>query len=210
MAIFYQGDSSGGNVITNKKKIEDATNKNNPITANNNGGNNGGSNGGTNTGSQSSTDYGQYMADYYQSLVNTINKQRQEKENLANARYEQLVKQANDNYDSSINNITKNNAYTNRWLNQTYGGANGQGLSNRLRADTNFRNNLYSAQQDLNSALLNAKTDKYNTQAEATNDYINNYNNYITTPLSNTLSSISSAAIDDGSYKKYINKLFGR
>ena len=156
-----------------------------------------------------STDYGQYLADYYSALKNTIEKQRQEQERLANAKYEQLVKQANDNYNSSINNITKNNAYTNRWLNQNYGGTSGQGLSNKLRANTNYENNLYSAKQDLNSALLNAQTDKYNSQAEATNNYLSNYNNYLTSPLSSMLSNVSAAAIDDGSYKKYLNKLWG-
>ena len=166
----------------------------------------GGSSGDTST---STTDYGQYLADYYSALKNTIEQQRQEQERLANAKYEQLVKQANDNYNSSINNITKNNAYTNRWLNQNYGGTSGQGLSNKLRANTNYENNLYSAKQDLNSALLNAQTDKYNSQAEATNNYLNNYNNYLTSPLSSMLSNVSAAAIDDDSYKKYLNKLFG-
>ena len=167
--------------------------------------------GGGPTGStqDTSTDYGQYLADYYSALKNTIEKQRQEQERLANAKYEQLVQQANDNYNSSINNITKNNAYTNRWLNQNYGGTSGQGLSNKLRANTNYENNLYSAKQDLNSALLNAQTDKYNSQAEATNNYLNNYNSYLTSPLSSMLSNVSAAAIDDGSYKKYLNKLWG-
>ena len=179
-----------------------------PTTYGGSGGDVGGSSsgGGTNT---STTDYGQYLADYYSALKNTIEKQRQEQERLANAKYEQLVQQANDNYNSSINNITKNNAYTNRWLNQNYGGTSGQGLSNKLRANTNYENNLYSAKQDLNSALLNAQTDKYNSQAEATNNYLSNYNNYLTSPLSSMLSNVSAAAIDDGSYKKYLNKLWG-
>ena len=118
-------------------------------------------------------------------------------------------KQADDNYNNSINQITKNNAYTNRWLKQNYGGKSGLGLSNSLRANTNYENNLYSALQSLNEAKLNAAADKYNNQAEATNEYLQNYNNYITSPMSNVLSAMSKSSIDDGSYKKYINKLFG-
>ncbi len=163
----------------------------------------------TDNASGEDNSYGQYLADYYQKLIDTINKQKEEQEKLYEAKYKQLVQQANDNYNSAVNSITKNNAYTNRWLKQNYGGLSGQGLSNSLRANTNYNNNLYSAQQDLNSALLNAETDKYNNQAEATNTYLNNYNNYVTSPISNVLSSMSKTAVDDGSYKKYINKLFG-
>ncbi len=155
-------------------------------------------------------DYGQALSDYYNTLKATIEKQRQEQERLAEARYNQLINQANDNYNNSINSITKNNAYTNRWLKQNYGGVSGQGLSNQLRANTNYQNNLYNAQQDLNTAKLNAETDKYNSQAEATNNYLTNYNNYLTSPLSSMLSTTAANAIDDGSYKKYLNQLFSR
>lgn len=231
MAVAMADMKSGGSKKTNNTNIVNANNANSnrvynaSLDANNNvvytkrnnspsGGDNGGSNGGgsssgVNANTSANTDYGQYLADYYQTLVDTINKQRQEQENLANARYEQLVKQANDNYNSSINSITKNNAYTNRWLNQNYGGTNGQGLSNKLRANINYENNLQTAKKDLDSALLNAQTDKYNNQAEATNNYLNNYNSYVTSPLSSMLSNVSAAAIDDGSYRKYLNKLFG-
>lgn len=159
--------------------------------------------------SGSSDNYGDYLKSYYESLIASINAQKQEKERLAEAKYQSLLKQADDNYNNSINQITKNNAYTNRWLKQNYGGASGLGLSNSLRANTNYENNLYSALQSLNEAKLNAETDKYNNQAEATNEYLQNYNNYITSPMSNVLSAMSKSSIDDGSYKKYINKLFG-
>lgn len=155
-------------------------------------------------------DYGQALSDYYNTLKETIERQRQEQERLAQAKYNQLISQANDNYNNSINSITRNNAYTNRWLKQNYGGVSGQGLSNQLRANTNYQNNLYSAQQDLNTAKLNAETDKYNSQAEATNNYISNYNNYLSSPLSSMLSTTAKNAIDDGSYKKYLNQLFSR
>lgn len=158
----------------------------------------------------SSPDYGQALSDYYNTLKATIEKQRQEQEALAQAKYNQLISQANDNYNNSINSITKNNAYTNRWLKQNYGGVSGQGLSNQLRANTNYQNNLYSAQQDLNTAKLNAETDKYNSQAEATNNYLSNFNNYLTSPLSSMLSTVSKNAVDDSSYKKYLNQLFSR
>ena len=157
----------------------------------------------------SNDNYGDYLKSYYDSLVSSINKQREERERLAEAKYQQLLKQADDNYNNSINQITKNNAYTNRWLKQNYGGKSGLGLSNSLRANTNYENNLYSALQSLNEAKLNAAADKYNNQAEATNEYLQNYNNYITSPMSNELSAMSKSSIDDGSYKKYINKLFG-
>ncbi len=167
------------------------------------------SNSSSSSNNNSSSNNGDYLKSYYEALAASINKQKQEKERLAAAKYQQLLKQANDNYNNSINQITKNNAYTNRWLKQNYGGRSGLGLSNSLRANTNYENNLYSALQSLNEAKLNAEADKYNNEAEATNEYLQNYNNYITSPMSNVLSAVAKSSIDDGSYKRYINKLFG-
>lgn len=222
ITLTNTGNDIVRNVTTNKGTTSNSITNLKATTANNNNNNN--TSGGTGSSGSSSpsgatattdtstsedTSYGQYLADYYQKLIDSINKQKEEQDKTYEAKYKQLVQQANDNYNNTVNSITKNNAYTNRWLKQNYGGTSGQGLSNSLRANTNYANNLYSAQQDLNSALLNAETDKYNNQAEATNTYLNNYNNYVTSPISNILSSMSKTSVDDGSYKKYINKLFG-
>ena len=152
--------------------------------------------------SQSSSDGSSYLSE----LTRLLQEQRQAYERAAEQRYQALLKQYEESYESSRNAINVNNANAKRWLNQTYGGTNsGAGLSNQASLLSNVNNSLYNAKQQLEQNKAYALANKYNENAEALNNYTNNYNNYVLSPATSLAK--QSVINDDDTYLKYLQKL---
>lgn len=115
----------------------------------------------------------------YKSLIDKANASYAEAEALAQEVYDRTYNTAktsydksnvlaNENYDTSRNDIVRNDAYLRRWLQQQYGGgASGSGLSNQLRAYTNYNNNLNNALRTRANNLNEILTTFNNAQADA-------------------------------------------
>lgn len=89
-------------------------------------------------------------------------------QNRVNETYDTSTRQARESFEKSRNNANLNNAYTQRWLRETYGnGVSGLGLSNTLRANTNYNNTLNSINTSLANALSDALGIKNNALSEA-------------------------------------------
>lgn len=146
-------------------------------------GTSGGTSGGGSVGGgavASTPNYG----DIFSQIKSLIDKEKADRDALAEENYKKLVMDANNSFESNRNAITKNNALTQRWLKQTYGGGlSGAGLTNQLRAQTNYQNNLYGARQNLASMMQNAQIQKGTDLLNSQSTYNGNYNNYIVNPL---------------------------
>lgn len=185
--------------------------------------NNGGGGGGGNRYQYANVNYGDgsgsinaslnstgMINDYLAKMKAILDSEKEQRDNATESRYKAMLGLADRNFDAERNEIARQNAYTNRWLNQTYGGnLSGAGLTNRLRAQTNYNNNLNQAMINRDSARTDAETERYNNLADAVNQYADRYNglatNLYNTELSNDMQRYQNQL--DLEYRKYIASL---
>ena len=143
-----------------------------------------GTTGGTTTANLDSSynvggiDYSNMRDDYLTKMRALLDEERQARDKATESSYKALIGQADRNYKDARDQASVENARTQRWLDENYGGyTTGQGLTNRLRASTNLENNLANAMNSRNDALLNAESQRQNALANAVQNYSSQYGN---------------------------------
>lgn len=125
-----------------------------------------------------STDYSTMRDDYLTQMKALLDEERAQRDKATESQYKALIGQADRSYGDTRNQIERNNAQTQRWLDETYGGyTTGAGLTNRLRASTNRENNLADALKNRSEAYQSAETQRQNSLADAVQNYSSQYNN---------------------------------
>lgn len=184
------------------------------------GGSGGGSrrrNSGVNTNSvyngniyQGGMGYSNNSNDYLARMRQILDEEKAQRDRATEAQYRALINQANRNYDTERNEASVNNARVNRWLDENYGGnITGMGLTNRLRASTDYSGALRDALARRDDSTLNAEQQRYSNLADAVANYANRYNNLASNlygqELSNDMEKYRNQL--DYDYRKYLATL---
>ncbi len=117
-------------------------------------------------------------SDYLSKMKDLLEEEKRARNEATESQYRALIGKADRNYEDTRNQIERNNVRTQRWLDENYGGyTTGQGLTNRLRANTNLENNLADALKNRSEAYQNAETQRQSSLADAVKSYNSQYSN---------------------------------
>lgn len=153
-----------------------------PISNGSSSGSSGGSSGSGTGGSTPTYDpYQEYdLNDYIKVLTEQLNNLKSSQMSNLEAKYKQAVSEQNASNQANVNQINLSAKNTLKRLNQMYGGENsGSSISNKLRANTNWNNNLTSAYNTNQNALKNLETDYLNNVNSAESNFMDAEMNYI-------------------------------
>ena len=181
----YKTDSSNGNVPT--------TNNTTPRTTTPSAGSGGGSDSG-NYSYTGSTD------DIVEKIKALLQEQQDKSKEYFKTLYDQQTAQNKEQWEKNRNQINVNYARGDRYLRNLYGDAvSGQGLSNRVRNNSNWQSNLATNRQNYVNNDATALASYNSNLANAANTFAQGYYNYVLPVYTNRQQNI-----DDLDYRKYI------
>lgn len=137
----------------------------------------------TNVSSNSSSTVAQEQKnvdDTVDKIKELLEEQKKQADAYYKTLYEQQLSQDRTDWENARNQINRNYARTNRYLNNMYGDAiSGTGLSNRARNYANWNNNLSENQRNYDNNVASALAQYNNNLANTANTLSQGWYNYV-------------------------------